>query len=81
MLYGIYQSGGAFFAGSPTINDDGFWAVAQNYIITGNVNPGRQEVQADKDDLAKRLDQGDEFGATIREIEVDGTRFTVSKAQ
>ncbi len=58
VLYGIYQGGGAFFAGTPNINDDGLLAVGQNYILTGNVNPGRQQVQADKDNIAKRLGAG-----------------------
>ncbi|WP_425905374.1 hypothetical protein [Nitrobacter sp. TKz-YC02] len=55
--------------------------MAQNYIITGNVNPGRHEVQNKKHDVAKRLDQGSGLGATIREIVANGVRFTFAKAQ
>lgn len=73
---------GDFFAGSTTINDDGLFVVAQNYLITGNTNPGRQEVQNKANDVTQRLDQGDdEYGAWVVAVEVDGQRFILLQAQ
>ncbi|WP_185966605.1 S8 family serine peptidase, partial [Methylosinus sporium] len=53
---GLGFASGAFHAATPNINANGYLPVAQNYLVTGNVNWARQTVQAAVDDFWRRID-------------------------
>ncbi|WP_158271819.1 S8 family serine peptidase [Methylosinus sporium] len=62
---GLGFASGAFHAATPNINANGYLPVAQNYLVTGNVNWARQTVQAAFDDFAQRIDNnGDAYVST-----------------
>jgi Ca2+-binding RTX toxin-like protein len=54
------------YAASPVINSDGMLAVAQSYLITGNIGPARQATQSAINDFWARIDvNGGQFGLGV----------------
>ncbi|WP_166145660.1 hypothetical protein [Methylosinus sp. RM1] len=71
---------------TPNINANGYLPVAQNYLVTGNVNWARQAVQDAVDDFQRRIDSdgGSERIIALPDINIslqNGMRYAVLQAQ